>query len=88
MAHYEGCVEWEVGNPETMPPPRPKIKYNRKSQVAAEIHFNNRIQKKSEAVTLLERLKLENQQLRKSCKKCNNLVKPELLQQHNEAYHS
>lgn len=88
MAHHEGCVEWETANPETMPPQKPKIKYNRKSQVAAEIHFNNRIQKKSEAAALLERLKLENQQLRKPCVKCNNLVRPELLRQHNEAYHS
>lgn len=88
MFGEKGCVEWEMANPETRPPPKLKPKYSRKSQVAAEIHFNNRLQRKGEAAAFLEQLRTENQQLRKPCKICNNLVRPELLKQHNEAYHS
>lgn len=37
---------------------------------------------------LLAALKHENETLRKPCPTCGNLVRPELLDQHNEAYHS
>lgn len=43
-----------------------------------EIHLKNKI----------NHLKFENITQRKPCKLCGNLVKPELLQQHYDAYHS
>lgn len=44
-------------------------------------------ERKQEFAALLDRMRHENETLRKPCPVCGNLVKPELLSQHYEAYH-